>query len=311
MNTLLGYLVERSVRNGALSAPGGDSTGSLGPALPATEGLLLSGPGTVRPRSRYERRLGLDPSDAATFLNEEDELQFPRSAPSDREQSAGLPEQERHLADREEPQEEAPRTPGRTAPPREPVEPVVEPSPRRAARTATPPRDDIEVAPARRPTVHDREAAPAAERPAAPVRDRTDPSSPSRPPAPVEPTEIRARRERSSIATAASRQPPTASAAGPDAGQSVVRPRAQATTQIDERATISAASPSREPRRSAARSPLRASAGASQAPRVQVSIGRVEVRAIFAPLPDAAAPRSRPGPPMSLDDYLKRRDGSS
>jgi hypothetical protein len=118
MNSLLEYLVERSVRNGALSAPTGDRTGSSGPALPATEGLL-SGPGTVRPRSRYERRVGLDSSDAATFLNEEDELRFPRSAPSDRDTSAGPPEQERHLADREAPQEETPRAPGGTALPRE------------------------------------------------------------------------------------------------------------------------------------------------------------------------------------------------
>jgi hypothetical protein len=311
MNSLLEYLVERSVRNGALSAPTGDRTGSSGPALPATEGLLLSGPGTVRPRSRYERRVGLDPSDAATFLNEEDELRFPRSAPSDRETSAGLSEQEKHLADREPPQEEPPRAPGRMAPSREPAEPVVEPRTRRAARTAAPPRDDVDIAPPRRPAMHDREALPAAERPAAPVHDRTAPPPPSRLAAPVEPTEIRARREWSSIATAASQQPPTGRAAGPDAAQPVVRPRAQATTQIDERATISAASPLRESPRSMTRSPPRAAAGASQTPRVQVSIGRVEVRAIFTPPPDTATPRSRPGPPMSLDDYLKRRDGSS
>jgi hypothetical protein len=311
MNSLLEYLVERSVRNGALSAPMGDRTGSSGPALPATEGLLLSGPGTVRPRSRYERRVGLDSSDAATFLNEEDELRFPRSAPSDRDTSAGPPEQERHLADREAPQEETPRALGGTALPRESTQPVVEPRARGAARTAAPPRDDVDVAPAQRPAMHHREAAPVAERPATPVHDRTAPPPPSRLPAPVEPTEIRARREWSSIATAASHEPPTGRAAGPDAGQSVVRPRVQATTQIDERATISAASPLREPPRSEARSPLRAAAGASQAPRVQVSIGRVEVRAIFTPPPDTATPRSQPGPPMSLDDYLKRRDGSS
>lgn len=46
------------------------------------------------------------------------------------------------------------------------------------------------------------------------------------------------------------------------------------------------------------------------APRVQVSIGRVEVRAVFTP-PAAAPSRPRPGPAMSLDDYLKQRDGGS
>jgi hypothetical protein len=46
-------------------------------------------------------------------------------------------------------------------------------------------------------------------------------------------------------------------------------------------------------------------------PRVQVSIGRVEVRAVFAPAPVAPLLRPRPGPAMSLDEYLKQRDGGS
>jgi hypothetical protein len=45
-------------------------------------------------------------------------------------------------------------------------------------------------------------------------------------------------------------------------------------------------------------------------PSVQVSIGRVEVRAVFAP-PAPPPARGRPAPVMSLDEYLKSRDGGS
>ena len=45
------------------------------------------------------------------------------------------------------------------------------------------------------------------------------------------------------------------------------------------------------------------------APTIQVTIGRIEVRAITLPAPPA--PRfkpARPGPALSLDDYLKQRN---
>jgi hypothetical protein len=42
---------------------------------------------------------------------------------------------------------------------------------------------------------------------------------------------------------------------------------------------------------------------------IRVTIGRIEVRATTPPLP-AAAPRTRPpGPALTLDDYLKQRNG--
>jgi hypothetical protein len=41
-------------------------------------------------------------------------------------------------------------------------------------------------------------------------------------------------------------------------------------------------------------------------PSVQVNIGRVEVRATFAP--PSAVRRPRPAPALSLDDYLKQRE---
>ncbi len=41
-------------------------------------------------------------------------------------------------------------------------------------------------------------------------------------------------------------------------------------------------------------------------PRVQVTIGRIEIRAAYAPAPPTPAPR--PKPAMSLDDYLAKRE---
>jgi hypothetical protein len=70
--------------------------------------------------------------------------------------------------------------------------------------------------------------------------------------------------------------------------------------------------PAVEPRASRVHEPSRPERGASRtgpnaAPRVQITIGRIEVRATAAPAP-AAAPRARPRPAMTLDDYLRGRD---
>jgi hypothetical protein len=46
----------------------------------------------------------------------------------------------------------------------------------------------------------------------------------------------------------------------------------------------------------------------TSAPRIEVNIGRVEVRAVFAQPPPQRKPRS--SPTVSLDDYLKQRDGT-
>jgi hypothetical protein len=51
----------------------------------------------------------------------------------------------------------------------------------------------------------------------------------------------------------------------------------------------------------------RASSDPPSVPSVQISIGRVEVRAVYAP-PPSAAPRPSPALAMSLDDYLKLRE---
>jgi hypothetical protein len=54
------------------------------------------------------------------------------------------------------------------------------------------------------------------------------------------------------------------------------------------------------------RAPMEGSAIAS--PTVEVSIGRIEVRATSGPVPNPA-PRPTPAPNLSLDDYLRRRRG--
>ncbi len=62
--------------------------------------------------------------------------------------------------------------------------------------------------------------------------------------------------------------------------------------------------PRRRPRNDDA--PAAGMTGGDQPPVVRVSIGRVEVRAILPAAP--AEKRSPPGPPMSLDEYLKRQN---
>jgi len=70
----------------------------------------------------------------------------------------------------------------------------------------------------------------------------------------------------------------------------------------------SAIRPPVAPRSGGVRNPEALPASSAPAPAIQVSIGRVEVRAIF-PEPavrSAPAPRSRPT--LSLDDYLNQRN---
>jgi len=63
------------------------------------------------------------------------------------------------------------------------------------------------------------------------------------------------------------------------------------------------------PRPIAARAPLHPPV--QTPPPVQVSIGRVEVHAAVAPAPPRTPPRAPSKPAMSLDDYLRRRDGGA
>jgi hypothetical protein len=54
---------------------------------------------------------------------------------------------------------------------------------------------------------------------------------------------------------------------------------------------------------------VRRSAPSPPAPTVQVTIGRVEVRALTPPAPQQLPGRSRRDPQLSLEEYLKRRNG--
>ncbi len=67
---------------------------------------------------------------------------------------------------------------------------------------------------------------------------------------------------------------------------------------------VRVAQPPAEPR-------LAEAAPASAAPRISVTIGRIDVRAVAPPLPAARSRLARPAPALSLDDYLKRREGGN
>jgi hypothetical protein len=59
-------------------------------------------------------------------------------------------------------------------------------------------------------------------------------------------------------------------------------------------------------RPAAAKAPVAAAVHPRPEPSVQVTIGRVEVRAIFPEAPPARIPAPRARPTVSLDEYLKR-----
>jgi hypothetical protein len=63
------------------------------------------------------------------------------------------------------------------------------------------------------------------------------------------------------------------------------------------------------PRSGGVRTPDAAAISQSAEPSVQVSIGRVEVRAVFPEPPVRRAPSARPRTTLSLDDYLRPRTG--
>ncbi|HEY5676906.1 MAG TPA: hypothetical protein VIR81_08975, partial [Myxococcales bacterium] len=70
---------------------------------------------------------------------------------------------------------------------------------------------------------------------------------------------------------------------------------------------VALAAPSPLPQRREPAAPRRAPAPAEPGPTVQVTIGRVEVRAV-PPAAPSPAPVRRTGPAISLEDYLHRRD---
>ena len=168
----------------------------------------------------------------------------------------------------------------------------------------------------------DANASPRAQRVAAPA-----PGASGKPP-PVENAPAERRLEPPSAAahaadvrTAASRATGAATAAGrspeiatAEASAVSLRPRvAVAATDLGARATRASADGGASSIRAESASVFvrKASFDAvsrlSAAPSVRVSIGRIELRAAFAPEPAAPPPR-RSAPPLSLDEYLKRRE---
>ncbi len=84
-------------------------------------------------------------------------------------------------------------------------------------------------------------------------------------------------------------------------------------TRIDAATTQSiAAHPALTPRPADSKAPPATglAANASSEPSIRVTIGRVEVRAVFPPPPVNRTPPQRSRPTMSLDEYLKRGSGA-
>lgn len=130
--------------------------------------------------------------------------------------------------------------------------------------------------------------------------------TPSAPPSDSEPRQPMAQPVTPQETTApdTSREPITASVWPHDITPLAVAPR-KTTVALD--APHPAASPSIPPQETSPMT-LRESAAQTRLPRITVTIGRVEVRAT----PPSPPPRPRsqpPAPALSLDEYLKRRDG--
>jgi hypothetical protein len=91
----------------------------------------------------------------------------------------------------------------------------------------------------------------------------------------------------------------------------VVLPRTSepTTSRAGEMTPAKGASRQRETPRSAGSAFARPAVEQASAPRIHVSIGRVEVRAVYAS-PPSSVRRPASTPSMSLSDYLKQRDGS-
>jgi hypothetical protein len=300
MTSLLTSLAERSVR-----APSPDAmTGRAREGDPAHD----APPGAIVPRrrSRYEPQ-GPEPE-----LGEVDErVEATAGAPP----TAAPPPRREAAAD------------VRSAPAR----PIDAPHP---ASAEPPTHDPVELAPRPEPAATPPPAvrlaaprAPSATPPVAGIADRTTMPLISRAgDAAARPEPITARRER--IATGRAAPAPVASLEQQSADE--IAPALPAPPSRAPTARIAAPPPPvalakstalrpgeiapasrRDPPRDIARrsdlADSRPSADQPAAPSVQVSIGRVEVRAVFAP-PPSPARRPALAPAMSLEDYLKQRE---
>jgi hypothetical protein len=311
MTSLLGYLVERSVRSRSQAAAGavagfgdGLQAAAQGPASPELR------PGAIRPRtrSRHEPWPEVARSDPDTLVPTEEMREWPvvRGAEEPRPE----PPDQASVTERTSPSPRAPLavTPKDAAPAVGMTvhQTVIE---HRVAQQAGSDTADAKI-PAdgaqRRP---DRDRA-AVDRSSHVQREAPQPA-PEVPFAPAEQVQPQPRskltehvrdapspdsdRPRGQVNPVTRVQAGDAEAAAPARDRPV---RAEETRPLREPVAVSAVA-----------TPRRAAAPAAP-PRIEVTIGRVEVRAVYAQ-PSQPTARKQPAlPPTSLDDYLKQRDGT-
>jgi hypothetical protein len=133
-----------------------------------------------------------------------------------------------------------------------------------------------------------------------------------------EPSVTRALRPPIVASTTGHQEPPTTNAGRPaiapstaghqePPGKSSVRPVPPFLVVQQPSLVASAVRPPVAPRSGGVRNPEALPASSAPAPAIQVSIGRVEVRAIFPEPVVRSTPAARSGPTVSLDDYLHQR----
>ena len=313
MKPLLTSLVERSVRNAVRDEPlPPRSADALDERGPGSAGLSTPPRGVVRPRlrSRHEPRPDSGRFDIATIEDMIDrspsrasdafEPEMPPSQPDAKAQPGGdvrhapvhrgrSPRRDiaapgRGIERRPEPRADADALP------------QAEAAPISDHTRTEPPRRDAGLPRVPRPAVPERLAPPQAIREdrtghtasepasiaAQPIATDTRPSGPVGPPRPARPVTATSRpRAESMTETHATPQ------GAPERG-GALRPRHGASHGAD-----ASARPAAMERPSA--------------PRVEITIGRVEVRAVYAPSPPAER-KAAARPMISLDDYLKQRD---
>jgi hypothetical protein len=314
MTSLLGYLVERSVRGQPQASPAAaPGPGNISRA--ETQGSEQSpdlSRGAIRPRirNRHERRPEFNPPDGGGLTPMEETTERLQTRATTGEHMAEAAESGPVTADldlqdglrRSSEQQDASRTAAvsarrataERAPARRPRSETQGPAERATAVDAQQSRPD-------RGDGNVRDTPPVAR-----LKDRTPPArTVSEQAEPVQPAAIPIK----AVPAAPLREPDPQEARPIGA---VVRPRRQQTEEQPPAGAKSATAEQSRPVRQPLQNPqVMALQGAFErpaAPRIEVNIGRVEVRAVYAPPPP---PRRAPSSPsMSLDDYLKQRDGA-
>ena len=310
MSSLLSYLVERSVRSrppaAAGAAPGvgdGPAADARAPSLPALR------PGMIRPRlrSRHEPWPQVTPSDPDAFGPTEETRESPAARGG--EVALAEPPEEASVTERT-----GPRTPAPLSIRPKDASPAVT-----ARRTAIERRDvqrsepeigdpaDVAIAVDEELSRPDRHRASAHHTSAVARDDRqmafealaqtAEPTPPTRRPSPAEQGENASRSEADRPRGAVN---PVPRAQAPDVASP---PSAQDRPGRREDSGVF-----RAPVVVSPVVPPRTASAPSAPPRIEVNIGRVEVRAVYAPASPGPARKPPSLPTTSLDDYLKQRD---